>query len=148
MKYNLSNIMKEAWNLYHNCRMGGWCACTYPSFAECLKNAWRAAKHRIHQAKLEADALEEYSSIMRKRVSIARDDLDALFDLESEIDKELRRLSYDLNSKRGTMSKPEFVECQDCTIAKKNVLKAIRNTIRNQDPMWVTKLGPIPTGEY
>lgn len=148
MKYNLSNIMKEAWNLYHNCRMGGWCACTYPSFAECLKNAWRAAKHRIHQAKLEADALEEYSSIMRKRVSIARDDLDSLFDLESEIDKELRRLSYDLSSKRGTMSKPEFVEFQDRTIAKKNVLKAIRNTIRNQDQTWFTKLGPIPTGEY
>lgn len=148
MKYNLSNIMKKAWSLYRNCRMGGWCACTYPSFAECLKAAWRTAKHQIVEDNLEIEARKEYSYIIEKRKSIADDDYSSKSDLETEINKELRRLSYDLSGKRSTLSKLEFMAYQDRTIARKKVLMEVRKTIRKGDPAWFAKLGPLPTGEY
>ena len=155
MKYNLKNIMKNAWSLYRNCRMGGWCACTYPSFAECLKNAWREAKHQIVKDNLEIEAWKEYNYLVEKRKSIGEDDYSAKYNLETEINKELRRLSYDLNAKsvelRGkwvNLENPELMAYQDCIIAKKNVLMAVRKTIRKGNPAWFTTLGPLPTGEY
>ena len=56
MKYNLSRIMRKAWELFHKLRIG---------FAECLHRAWEAAKaepinaSRIAAAKTAAGILEE-----------------------------------------------------------------------------------------
>ncbi|MCB6610173.1 hypothetical protein V3C10_04410 [[Clostridium] symbiosum] len=44
-KYNLSNIMKEAWRLYRDFQQ---CVAEYKlSFSECLKRAWAKAKKAV-----------------------------------------------------------------------------------------------------
>lgn len=40
-RYNLSEIMKKAHNLYNNCRS------KYPTFAEALKRSWKSAKFNV-----------------------------------------------------------------------------------------------------
>lgn len=59
MKYNMSEIMKRAWNLFH--KMG-------ISFAEALHRSWNAAKaapinaDRINRAKATAGVTEEVNT--------------------------------------------------------------------------------------
>jgi len=59
MKYNLSNIMSKAWELFHKLGI---------DFAECLRRAWAAAKAepvnaaRIADAKAAAGITEEVNT--------------------------------------------------------------------------------------
>lgn len=52
-KYNRSEIMKEAWNLY---RTG------YGTFSNCLKAAWRGAKFEMKQAMIVAKMEAEWAA--------------------------------------------------------------------------------------
>lgn len=151
MKWNLSSIMKEAWNLYKNSRNGGWCACTYPSFSKCLKDAWAMAKTRARMDALEIEARKKLDYLFVEAEGLDSKKYEGSVDWlyispRDAFIRKVQKMIAELGRKVFALTDKSEIETAK---AERNVLIALKHIVSGKpNRNWIFDLGPIPEEVY
>lgn len=95
-KYNLSNIMKEAWKLYKDFQK---CVAEYKkTFSECLKIAWAWAKERVAKAEKVAENIVTALDICGAEVMVNVSE-GTIYGETWKCSKYIRKYGFKFNSK-------------------------------------------------